>query len=138
MFLKPKTSVQNEHALLYKRFSQTEESSKGETNLLDILENGKYIQSGVIGKYQINKYYYYDNFDYMIKGSISKGEIQPVKGLIVPATSFEIRTFDDVELDHDDLVVVDGALYSIESIEEVQKRVPKKFSIYFATLNRIL
>lgn len=95
--------------------------------------------NGTIAKYQINKYYYVDSFDFMKKGSTDRIETQPIRGLITPLESFQIRTFDDdIDLDHDDLVVIDGKLYAIESIEVVEKRVPKKFRIYFATVTSIL
>ncbi len=92
-----------------------------------------------IGSYQTNKYYLQGSFDYMVKGGIDSEDTQPIKGLITPLTSFTIRTFDDnINLDHDDLVVIDGHLYSIESIEKSVLRRPKPFNIYFATLNSIL
>lgn len=92
-----------------------------------------------ISNYQTNKYYYVDSFDFMKKGSTDRIETQPIRGLITPLESFQIRTFDDnIDLDHDDLVVIDGKLYAIESIEVVEKRVPKKFRIYFATVTSIL
>lgn len=135
--LKPKTSVQNTRALHYKRYTQNEESKtqNEENSIKDLLG----IEKNVIGKYQINQYYYNGSFDFMMRGDIEKAEVQYVKGLITPATSFEIRTFDDsIQLDHDDLVVIDGRLYAIESISVTQKRVPKKFNIYYATLTSIL
>lgn len=105
----------------------------------DLLKNNYQLQSSSIGKYQINQYYYNGSFDFMIRGDIEKAEVQYIKGLITPTTSFEIRTFDDsVKLDHDDLVVIDGRLYAIESVSVTQKRVPKKFNIYYATLTSIL
>lgn len=92
-----------------------------------------------IGKYQMNKYYYVGSFDFMIKGSIEGSTAQYVKGLITPLSSMNIRTFnDDVILSPDDLCVVYGKLYAIENLELSQKRMPKPFNIYFATLNNIL
>lgn len=135
--LKPKTSVQNMRALHYKRYTQTEETKQ--ENQSTSLKNILGLESNSIGKYQINKYYYNGSFDFMMRGDMEKAEVQYVKGLITPATSFEIRTFDDsIKLDHDDLVVIDGMLYAIESISVTQKRVPKKFNIYYATLTSIL
>lgn len=135
--LKPKTSVQNMRALHYKRYTQTEETKQ--ENQSTSLKNILGLESNSIGKYQINKYYYNGSFDFMMRGDMEKAEVQYVKGLITPATSFEIRTFDDsIKLDHDDLVVIDGRLYAIESISVTQKRVPKKFNIYYATLTSIL
>lgn len=135
--LKPKTSVQNMRALHYKRYTQTEETKQ--ENQSTSLKNILGLESNSIGKYQINKYYYNGSFDFMMRGDMEKAEVQYVKGLITPATSFEIRTFDDsIKLDHDDLVVIDGVLYAIESVSVTQKRVPKKFNIYYATLTSIL
>ena len=107
--------------------TQTEETKQ--ENQSTSLKNILGLESNSIGKYQINKYYYNGSFDFMMRGDMEKAEVQYVKGLITPATSFEIRTFDDsIKLDHDDLVVIDGMLYAIESVSVTQKRVPKKFN----------
>lgn len=91
-----------------------------------------------MSKYQINDYYFYAYFDYMIKGSISGTTTQYLKGNIMPLQSLNIKYFDDIKLREDDLVVIDGRLYSVESPETVLKMQPKPFPIYFATLNSIL
>lgn len=92
-----------------------------------------------IAKYQTNKYYYVGSFDYMVKGSISGTTTQFVKGNIIPLTSLNIKYFDDdINLSVDDLVVIDGHLYSVENPETSIKQMPKPFKVYFATLNSIL
>ena len=91
-----------------------------------------------IAQYQMNKYYYVGSFDYMIKGSIEGSTSQYIKGNIVPLTSMNIRYFDDIELNVDDLVVVGGRLYSVENPETSLKQMPKPFKIHFAILNSIL
>ena len=92
-----------------------------------------------VGKYQTNKYYFSGSFDYMIKGSIDGTTSQYIKGNILPLTSLNIKYFDDdISLSVDDLVVIDGKLYSVEDPETTIKQQPKPFKIYFATLNRIL
>lgn len=92
-----------------------------------------------IAKYQTNKYYYVGSFDYMVKGSISGTTTQFVKGNIIPLTSLNIKYFDDdINLSVDDLVVIDGHLYSVENPETSIKQMPKPFRVYFATLNSIL
>lgn len=92
-----------------------------------------------IAKYQTNKYYYVGSFDFMIKGTIESTETQPIKGLITPMRAMNIRTFsDEPRIDDEDLVVIDKHLYSVESPEISQKRLPKPFNIYFLTLNNIL
>ena len=92
-----------------------------------------------IAKYQLNKYYFVGSFDYMLKGSISGTTTQFIKGNIIPLTSLNIKYFtDDLNVSVDDLVVIDGKLYSVENPEQVNKLQPKKFTIYFATLNSIL
>lgn len=92
-----------------------------------------------IAKYQTNKYYYIGNFDFTIKGSIEGTTAQYVKGNIIPLTSLNIKYFDDeINLRTDDLVVVDGHLYSVENPETTIKQQPKPFKIHFATLNSIL
>lgn len=92
-----------------------------------------------IAKYQTNKYYYVDSFDFMIKSSVEGTQTQPIKGNIMPLTSLNIKHFkDDINLTEDDLVVVDGRLYSVENPEIDIKHQPKDYRIYFATLNSIL
>ena len=92
-----------------------------------------------IAQYQMNKYYYTGSFDYMIKGSVSGVTTQPIRGNITPLTSLNIKYFDDsVNLSPDDLVVIDGHLYSVENPETSIKQMPKPYKIYFATLNSIL
>lgn len=92
-----------------------------------------------IGKYQMNKYYYVGSFDYMIKGSIEGTTAQYIKGNIIPLNSLNIKSFDDEIVPAvDDLVVIDGKLYSVENPETAIKQQPKPFKIYFATLNNIL
>lgn len=95
-------------------------------------------QFGNIGRYQTNKYYYAGSFDFMIRGSISSEDSQPIKGNIIHLRSMEIKYFDDnIHIDHDDLVVVDGRLYGVEGITYDIKRSPKPYVVYFATLNNI-
>lgn len=92
-----------------------------------------------IGKYQMNHYYFTGSFDYMVKGTIAGTTTQYIKGNIIPLTSLNIKYFDDtVNLAQDDLVVIDGHLYSVENPETVLKQMPKPFKVYFATLNSIL
>ena len=92
-----------------------------------------------IAKYQFNKYYYVGSMDYMVKGSIEGTTTQYIKGNIIPLTSLNIKYFnDDIKLNPDDLIVIDKHLYSIENVEDVVKRQPKKFAVHFATLNSIL
>ena len=92
-----------------------------------------------IAKYQTNKYYYVGSFDFVIKGSIEGTTAQYIKGNIIPLTAMNIKHYnDDIKLSVDDLVVVEGRLYSIENPETVYKQQPKKYNIYFATLNSVL
>lgn len=92
-----------------------------------------------ISKYQTNKYYRVGTFDFMIRGSIESTDNQPIKGAIMHLRSMEIKYFDDyIHLDHDDLVVIDGHLFSVEDITYDIKRSPKPYTVYFARLNNIL
>lgn len=92
-----------------------------------------------IAKYQTNKYYFVGSFDYMLKGSIESTTSQYVKGNIIPLQSFNIKHFDDdIKLTTDDLVVIEGHLYSVENPETDHKHQPKDYAVYFATLNSIL
>lgn len=91
-----------------------------------------------IARYQTNKYYLAGSFDYMIRGSINSEDTQPLKGNIMHLHSFEIKHFDDrINIDHDDLVVIDGHLYGVENLAYDVKRSPKPYTVYFATLNSI-
>lgn len=97
------------------------------------------LQFNNIGKYQMNKYYYVGSFDYMNKGSIEGTTTQFMKGNIIPLTSMNIKFFDDdIILSQNDLVVIDGHLYSVENPETVLKQMPRPFKVHFATLNSIL
>lgn len=92
-----------------------------------------------VARYQTNKYYFAGSFDFVIKGSIEGTTAQYIKGNIIPLTSLNIKHYEDsIKLYPDDLVVVDGHLYSVENPETVIKQQPKPFKIYFATLNNIL
>lgn len=198
MRLKPRSTVKNPKALVYKRFTAIETSesldhvyqtvSDGIYWLFDKVQFKKVEMSGVtnfkityvvdfttvlvyqgvyfryngfewetiskpedegisllsakfnnIAKYQTNKYYFTCSFDYMVKGSISGTTTQFVKGNIIPLSSLNIKYFDDgVDLAPDDLVVIDGHLYSVENPETSIKQLPRPFRVYFATLNSIL
>ena len=92
-----------------------------------------------IAKYQTDKYYYVGSFDYMVRGTESETITQHLKGNVMPLVSLNIKHFNDhISLREDDLVVIDGRLFSVEAPERVFKRQPKKFGVYFATLNSIL
>ena len=92
-----------------------------------------------IAKYQTNKYYFAGSFDYMLKGSVEGTTSQYIKGNIVPLQSINIKHFDDnINLSTDDLVVIEKHLYSVENPETDNKCQPKRYSVYFATLNSIL
>lgn len=107
----------------------------------DLGQNTTLLSAGFnnIGKYQTNKYYFVGSFDYIIKGSVSGTTTQYIKGNIIPLTSLNIKFFsDDIELTQDDLVVIDGRLYSVENPETAIKQQPKPFKIHFATLNSVL
>lgn len=190
MVLKPRSSVGNIRALIYKRYTQikTAVSSNclyrtadgkfwrfdgnffeyvgdiGGKKIVNISANDKVQYDGLvyvygegawaedstatsgiqgfnnrIGTYQTNEYYFSGSFDFMIKGGIESADTQFIKGNIVPLRSFNIRYFDDnANLDHDDLLVIDGHLYSVESLSQDRKMMPKPFIVYFATLNNIL
>lgn len=92
-----------------------------------------------IGKYQVNNYYFAGSFDWTKNGSESGTTGQYIKGNIMPLKSFNIKYFtDDLEICEDDLIVIEGKLYSVENTEITDIHTPKHFKIYFATLNSIL
>lgn len=92
-----------------------------------------------IGRYQTNTYYFVGSIDYIITGEVAGTKTQPIKGNIMPLTSMNIKYYDDyLNLDEEDLVVVDGHLYSVESPDYSIKHSPRPYKIYYATLNSIL
>lgn len=92
-----------------------------------------------IGKYQTNKYYFSGSFDYTVSGSVDGTTTQYIKGNIIPLTSLNIKFYnDDITVNQDDLVVIDGHLYSVENPQMGIKHQPKPYNIYYATLNSIL
>lgn len=98
-----------------------------------------FINSGVIGKYQTNKYYYICDFDYVVKGAIEDGKVQNIKGNILPIVSLNIKFFNDnIQLQPDDLVVIDNRLFSVENPVTDHKHMPRDYKVHFATLNSIL
>lgn len=99
---------------------------------LDLLYNN-------IGKYQTNRYYYTGSFTYVMKTDEEGTTVQYVKGNITPLTTFSIKYFNDyINLSQDDLVVIEGRLYSVENPERVHKHMPKGYYVYYATLNSLL
>ena len=92
-----------------------------------------------IARYQTNAYYFSGSFDFIIHGDIEGTTTQYLKGNIIPLKSFNIKHYnDEVKLSPDDLVVVDGHLYSVENPTVSYKLQPRRYAIYYATLNNIL
>lgn len=92
-----------------------------------------------IGKYQTNAYVYVGQVDYIITGEVAGTKTQHIKGLIMPLQSMNIKYYDDsCVIDEEDLVVVNGALYSAESPDYSIKHMPRPYKIYYVTLNSIL
>ena len=92
-----------------------------------------------IGEYETNEYIYVCSFDYTIKGEVIGALTQQLKGNIMPLTSMNIQYYNDyVNLSVDDLVVIQGQLFSVENPNFDVKHMPKDFKIYSCTLNSIL
>ena len=92
-----------------------------------------------IGKINTNAYYYVGAIDFVITGEVAGTKTQPIKGNIMPLTSMNIKYFDDfIDLEEDDMVVVNGALYSVESPDYSIKHQPRPYKVYYATLNSVL
>lgn len=97
------------------------------------------LKFGNIGKYQTNRYYFTGSFTYVMKTDEESTTVQYVKGNITPLVTMSIKYFDDnINLSTDDLVVIEGHLYSVENPEKIHKHMPKEFNVYYATLNSIL
>jgi hypothetical protein len=130
-----KVEIEAEYTGFYAQTQRIELTINGSLNLNQVTD-GRFNN---VSKYQINKYYYVGSFDFVIKGSIEGTTTQYIKGNIIPLTAMNIKHYnDDIKLSVDDLVVVEGRLYSVENPETVYKQQPKKYSIYFATLNSVL
>lgn len=92
-----------------------------------------------IGKYQMNRYVYVGAIDYIITGEVAGTMTQPIKGQLMHLTSMNIKYYDDfLQLEEEDMVVVDGRLYSVESPDYSIKHSPRPYKIYYATLNSVL
>ena len=92
-----------------------------------------------IGKYQTNRYVYVGAIDYIISGEVAGTITQPLKGQLMHLTSLNIKYYDDfLQLEEEDMVVVDGRLYSVESPDYSIKHSPRPYKIYYATLNSVL
>ena len=92
-----------------------------------------------IARYQTNQYIYAGTIDYIITGEVSGTKTQPIKGVIMPLTSMNIKYHsDDVVIDEEDLVVIDGNLYSAESPDYSIKHMPRPYKTHYVTLNSIL
>ena len=108
------------------------------TSVADDPQNFLPVQYGTIGKYQTNAYCLERSFQFTIKGSIAGGTTQFVKGNIVELTNITIKYYDDsVNMSPDDLVVINGRLFSVEDPLMDRKMNPRPFRIYTATLNSI-
>lgn len=103
----------------------------------DASTNADIVSSNIV-VYQKNVYYYHGSFDYMLKGEKEGTKIQYIKGNILPLTSFNIKYYTDgIDLREDDLVVIDGRLFSVEDPSTDKKYSPKPFFIHYAILNNI-
>lgn len=92
-----------------------------------------------IAQYQTNRYYFAGSFDFVTSSSTDQNTTQYIKGNILPINSVNIKHFNDyVNLKPDDLVVVDGKLYSVEAPTIEHKHLPKDYYVYYATLNSII
>jgi hypothetical protein len=89
-------------------------------------------------KVQANAYYWRGDYDFAYSGNTAGSETQPLRGLITPLTSFNIRVDGEIDLDHGDYTVIDGRLYSVENVERQMIQQPRIRHITFATCNGIL
>ena len=95
--------------------------------------------SNIGTKYQTNQFYCVGQIHYIITGEVSGTKTQPIKGVIMPLQSMNIKYYDDgLTLDQEDLVVVNGALYTVENPDYSIKHMPRPYKIYYATLNSIM
>lgn len=96
-------------------------------------------KSNIIAQYGANKYYFAGTFDFMYRGGVESVDSQPLKGAIIDLTSLEIKYYDDnINLDHDDMVVVSGRLFQVESTSFAKKYAPKPIIVArFVTLTSI-
>lgn len=124
---------------LDKVFFYTHSSGWVKQSKTDSTDNLGRVYSSNIGQYQVNRYYFNGAFDYIVKGSITGSTTQYIKGNIVPTQSLNIIHYNDyVDLKPDDLVIIEGKLFVVESSEQEHKHQPKEYKIYYAALNNIL
>lgn len=92
-----------------------------------------------MGKYQMNAYYFVGSVDFIITGEVAGTKTQPIKGQIMDLESMNIKYYNDkIIMSEEDLVVVNGKLYSVESPDYSIKHMPRPYKIYYATLNSVL
>lgn len=134
MFLKPRATQKNPQATVYRHYL---EQVEGMITLQDDLgvEHDK-----VISGYQVNKYYRYKDFDYIITSNEDTSQIQYQKGLIVEETTFDIKYFNDDLglLNNNDLVKIENKIYQVENPIRIKKKMPKPYYIYTCTLKSVL
>ena len=132
MLLKPRKTELNQQAIVYRHFNDEVE---GKITLDEDLGTTK-----VISKYELNKYYRYMSFDYVITSDESTTQVQYIKGLQVEETILDIKYYnDELGLLHtNDLVLIGGRLYQVEEPTRTKKRMPKPYYVYTCTLKSIL
>lgn len=85
-----------------------------------------------------NVYYNSGKYNYVISGSINESVGQPVKGLIISVADMTIRIDQENDIREQDLVVLDGRLYIVESQELSLKKMPRPFNIKYLTIHNIV
>lgn len=136
MFLKPKTTQRNPKAHLYKRFNDTHTATT-------TLTEDSTTYDITLGQYANSNYRYVDSFDFKIVSDIKTTEVQYIKGLMVEEISFDIEYYSDRVgmLHNEDILVIVGLngnhAYIVEDPDKTQKRFPKPFNIYRASLKSI-
>lgn len=92
-----------------------------------------------VGNYQTNKYYFSGTFSYIKKGAVEGSTTQYIKGNIIPLDAFSIQYYDDyINIEIDDLVVINGRLYSVQNPITDHKHQPKDYTIYSVDLMSVL
>lgn len=134
MFLKPRATQKNPQATVYRHYL---EQVDGMITLQDDLNVDYDVK---ISEYQLNKYYRYKDFDYVITSNEDTSEVQYEKGLIVEETTFDIKYFNDSLglLQDNDLVKIGNRIYQVENPVRIKKRMPKPYYVYTCTLKSVL
>jgi len=88
-----------------------------------------------LSNYETNKYYYMGSYGYIRNDDINNEHAQFIKGNIVNQETRTIRwDIDNIPIEEDDLVVLEGKIYQVGTVTTVFKNRLTYYKSYVATL----